>query len=177
MLPASTLTEMDMKTVSLTLYNYEELSEEAKKKAHSKWNENDDMPFLSDCMKEKACDLITEAGMTVEDMKVFYCLSWSQGDGAMIEGLFTWEGNEYRVKHTGHYYHERSTIIDAISEDEDGNTTGDEKAFEEAYIPVCTALARFGYDYIEAEQSEQSFIDACEANEYTFEEDGTMRNA
>lgn len=165
-----------MKTVALNLYEYSELSKEAQEYAHSQWNEHDDMPFLSECMDEKAGDLITEAGMTIEDMKVFYSLSWSQGDGAMIEGLFTWEGNEYRVKHSGHYYHERSTTIDCVS-DEDGNSTGDEKAFEEAYVPVCKALARFGYDCIEAEQSEQAFIDACEANEYTFEANGRMRNA
>jgi len=30
---------------------------------------------------------------------------------------------------------------------------------------------------IEYEQSEQAFIETCEANEYTFEASGVMRNA
>lgn len=33
-----------------------------------------------------------------------------------------------------------------------------------------------GYDYIEYQESEENFREACDANEYTFEADGTMRN-
>ncbi len=167
-----------MKKIQIELYNYSELSKEARKNAHDAWNRNDDMPFLSEEMKEQARELIEEAGMKIEDMKVYYSLSYSQGDGAMIEGFFTWKGNEYRVKNSGYHCHERSTTIECVTEDEDGNAQGDENAFEEEmYVPVCKKLARFGYDCIEAEREEQTFIDACEDNGYTFEANGTMRNA
>lgn len=160
-----------MKNITITLYDYSELSPDAKEYAHRVWNEGDDLPFLDEAMKDWAVELLERAGMKVEEAKPFYSLGYSQGDGAMIEGIMEWSGKRYQVKQSGHYSHERSTAIECLDDD------GDTEAFEAAYIPVCVELAKRGYSYIEEQQSEEAFIDACEANGYTFEESGRMRNA
>jgi len=38
-------------------------------------------------------------------------------------------------------------------------------------------LETYGYDFMEHEDSEENFIEMCEANEYTFTIDGRMENA
>jgi hypothetical protein len=83
-------------------------------------------------------------------------------------------GNTYIIKHSGYYYHERSTNI--IGTDKNGEEI-DTKDFEEQiYIPICKKVRDCGYNEIEYKQSEECFKETCEANEYTFLEDGTMFN-
>jgi len=44
------------------------------------------------------------------------------------------------------------------------------------YAAICKKIERAGYDEIEYQQSEEAFREVCEANGYTFEKDGRMRN-
>lgn len=180
-----------MKTKTINLYNLEELSKEAQKKAHNKWIENNEYYFLEESMTEYVKEeLLKKHNLTAEDITVRYSLSCCQGDGAMVEGDFgfEYEGLAYVavVKHSGHYYHERSTSIEIFKLDID-NDRGDipdsvsyadlDKYFEYTlYIPMCKELAKFGYEFIEGEDSFESFKDSCEANGYTFLENGTMEN-
>lgn len=48
--------------------------------------------------------------------------------------------------------------------------------FENIYQSICVKLVKHGYQIIEDEMSEAHFIDECNANEWTFTEEGVMFN-
>ena len=164
-----------MKIIETKVYTFDELSDEAKETARAWYREGNDYPFLSDYMQEEAGELLKKAKIKTDDFKVYYSLSYSQGDGAMIELEGTWKAWNVKVTQSGHYSHERSTTI-ALSSMKTGEYAPEEKEkdFEEnVYIPVCIALKKYGYECIEYENSNESVDETIQANEYTFTEDGT----
>ncbi len=168
-----------MKTITkeYKVYNFDELTQEAKDKARNNWNKNDDIPFLLEDIRDRLSELLEENKITGEP-RIFYSLSYCQGDGVMFEGYFEWNGYSLDIKHSGHYYHSYCKTLDIT--DEEGNqpeTDEPELAFESIYQDICKELEKYGYDVIETAQSEENFKDICEANEYTFLEDGTMFNS
>lgn len=108
--------------------------------------------------------------------KVYYSLGHCQGDGVMFEGTFEWKGWIVNVKHSGHYYHSHSKVIELSNDNGDEPTQADENAFEIIYQDICKRLEKTGYEYIDDVQTEEYFEEQCNANNWTFEEDGTMRN-
>lgn len=166
-----------MITKTIELYTIEELKEKyplGYEKAISDMRSDNDYYFLSESIEERLKDLLSENDITEEgDTKVFYSLSYCQGDGVMFQGDFKWKGNNYAIKHSGHYYHYNSKNIDAT--DEEGEYI-DEQDFNDLYVSICEQLERYGYDYIEAENEESNIVENCIANDYTFESDGKMNN-
>jgi hypothetical protein len=151
------------------------LSAEAKEKAREWYKEIDDMPFLEDDMQETLQDLLKKAKIECKDAKVFYSLSYSQGDGAMFEGVCTFKGHAIQVKQSGHYYHYNSkeiTYLDFVGEDKEGKEEAIAEAFEAKYTEVCKELAKAGYAYMEDAHSDSTIDDTLSANEYTFTETG-----
>jgi hypothetical protein len=175
-----------MKTITkeYQVYSFDELSQEAKDKARNKFNENDDLPFLQDNLREYIHEELKERGFEVvgvstsekPSIRPLYSLSYCQGDGLMFEATVREikTGNEYTIKHSGHYYHERSTSISG--QDKDGEEIETKDFEEQTYIPICKKVARQGYDEIEYQGSEECFRDTCEANDYNFLSDGKMVN-
>ena len=180
-----------MKNITIALYNYEELNDKAKEKALKDWNQYNDDPFMQSHMINLLKEKLDERGIKYDEdsIDVRYSLSYSQGDGFMFEGTFSLDYGAGRcytanVKHSGHYYHSKSRTIewlDADTAEEASEDVGEEgkdyQTFVQMYEEVCKEMERAGYDHIEWITSEEYFIDACEANEYTFEANGTMRNA
>ena len=174
---------MKLVTKKYKVYTFDELSQEAKSKACQKWNEESCYPFLEDDLREYIHEGLTERGYTVDGVSTsenpsiipLYSLSYCQGDGLMFEGTVTdKDGNSYTIKHSGRYYHERSTQIEGV--DKEGEEI-EVKDFEEnVYIPLCKEIAERGYEEIEYQESEEHFAEVCEVNGYTFLEDGTMFN-
>ena len=162
-------------TKTIKVYDFEELSQEAKDKARESFNQDEDYPFLQDDLREYIHEELTERGYTHDELTPMYSLSYCQGDGLMFEGVvYDKEGNSYEIKQSGHYYHERSTEITAMDKEEESIETED---FEEnVYVPICKKVRDKGYEYIEYIQSEESFVETCEANEYNFLSNGTMVN-
>lgn len=177
-----------MKTITrkYKIYNVNELSQEARDKARQKFNEDNDYVFLSDCMNERLHELLEENKIKdlndtskagTKPTQVLYSLSRSQGDGCMFEGNFEWNEYSVNIKHSGHYYHENSKVI--TIRDEEGNeidVAEPNEVFDALYVKICKELEQYGYNFMDNEDSEESFINTCEANEYTFLEDGTMFN-
>lgn len=93
----------------------------------------------------------------------------------MFIGRFEFKGQPVTVTHDGplsnHYCHKYTATIDTGE-----MRSKDVDAFKAAYMEICDELERAGYDHIEYITSEESFIEACEANEYTFRENGVMEN-
>lgn len=166
-----------MQTKTYNTYTFDELDEKAKEKARDWWKQGNDYPFLKEAMTEYAIDLLAENKIKSNDIKVFYSLSYSQGDGAMIELRGTWKSYDVVVKQSGHYYHYNSKTIDLES-----SKTGKDASqkvydeFDDIYVDICQKLARYGYDYIEEEDSDERVDENILANEYTFLEDGTRHD-
>jgi len=172
-----------MKTIKIKLFSFEELSQEAKDKARENFNMDNDYPFLEDDLREYIHEEIEEAGYKVLGVATsanpsivpYYSLSYSQGDGLMFEAsVEDKKGNVYTIKHSGFYSHERSTSITGT--DQEGNEIDTDDFEENIYIPICRRVAEKGYDILDYQGSEENFGEICEANDYTFEADGTMRN-
>ena len=169
-----------MKTQQINLYEFEELSEEAKVKALDNHNENNDYDFLSDDLTEYLSQLLEENGIKGE-AKLFYSLGYCQGDGVCFEGNFEFKGVNISVKHSGNYYHSNSVNIEADFEDNGDELKNDlieavENDFKIVFKEICDKIEKTGYSQIEYENSEEAFKELCEANEYTFEANGEMRN-
>src|SRR5579859_5524827 len=143
-----------MKTITkeFTLYEFDELSKEAKAKALQKHIEGNDYFFLQDCMSQRLHELLEEN--KIKDLNdtskagtkptpVFYSLSHSQGDGAMFEGEFEWKKYTIYIKHSGHYNHSNSKTIEIHETNNLGVDIGDDyepkvyKDFEAIYQKIC----------------------------------------
>lgn len=175
-----------MKTITKTIdvYEFDELSQEAKDRARKDYNDDTcDYPFLTDDLREYIHEELKERGYTVEgistsanpSIRPYYSLSYCQGDGLMFEATLTdKDGNTYEIKHAGHYYHEFSKDITAT--DKDGEEIDPKRFDEEVYIPICQKVAQRGYDEIAYQESEEYFAETCEANGYNFDITGKMIN-
>ena len=161
-----------MKTTQINLYEFDELSEDAKSKALNNHNENNDYYFLEENLNEYLRQLLEDNGIK-GDAKLYYNLSYSQGDGVNFEGNFEYKNIYFDISQEGR-------CIEAQF-DEDDELKNDlieviEQDFKEIYATICDSVKKIGYSEIEYEQSEENFKELCECNEYTFEIDGTMRN-
>lgn len=174
---------MKIKNTTIAVYEYSELSNKAKERALSDWNEYNDDPLMQSHMINLLKEKLEERGIKydTDSIDVFYSLSNSQGDGFMFEGELTWKKYTLYIKHQGHYSHSNSKSIemqetDNLGFDIEGYEPKDEAEFEEVYQSICAEMEQIGYDEIEYQQSAESFEQACDANEYTFEIDGKMNN-
>ena len=177
-----------MKTKTINLYSYSELSKEAQEKAHSKYIESNDYYFLSDCLNERLHELLQENNIkdlndtskpNTKPTQVQYSLSNCQGDGAMFAGIFEWKNNTITIEQSGRYYHSNSKTItynDFVGEEKEHEEEKLAKEFEKIYQSICKELETFGYNFIDQENSLESFIELCEANDYTFLANGIMEN-
>ena len=161
-------------TKEYKVYEFKELSREAKDKAIEEWYEHEDYPFLEENLNELLIEKLKEHEATITDPKVFYSLSYSQGDGAMFEGYVLWRGNGFSVRQAGHYYHYNSKTIEC--DDDNLPDNGIETFNEQVYKPVCHALTKAGYAEIEYRMNDDEFQEHCEANDYQFLENGKMFN-
>ncbi|KKN04365.1 hypothetical protein LCGC14_1098120 [marine sediment metagenome] len=162
-----------MRTVKTKVYSIDELSKEAKEKAIKDWIETDELEFLSEDLSYKLEELLKEHKIE-GDAKIYYSLSYCQGDGAMFEGSFEWKGYEVEIEHNGHYYHYNSKMI-GIS-DNNGKDVSEkiEKEFNNLYVKICKELEEYGYDCIGTSQEDESVVDAMKASDHEFTEDGEM---
>lgn len=175
-----------MKTKTIELYEYAELEPKAKEKALREWNAgNFDDYELMVALDNRIAELLEIEKITpAEDTKhpkIQYSLGHSQGDGLMFTGVFDWRKYRVYITHDkGRYFHSNSAFIEVQELKNLGFHMDDEhasvKKFDAIYKRICKELERFGYDYIDDMQSEAYFIEACNANEYTFRKDGTMEN-
>jgi len=189
-----------MKTVKTKVYQFKELSDEAKEKAiedfrKKQWEFGEYLHFFGEYCQEQA----KERGFN--DIELQYSLSWSQGDGlsfkcenfdiekfvnkhvpkekkmlkrALIDYLFVKiTGN------TGHYCYASKSDIDLYMDASTETPNIDKYVetlrihLEDEYLSLCKELEKSGYDEIEYQDSDKAIIETIEANEYEFEEDGS----
>lgn len=165
-----------MKEIKLKLYSYDELSTEAKERTLSHFVKEHDDPMLQVHLGNLVKEELDERKITYNEdsIDVYYSLSYCQGDGLMFVGEIEWRKRTLRIKQSGHYCHEKSRTIEVIEGDELTETQMGQ--FEAVYEVVCRKIRDAGYAEIEYQTSSEYFSEVCEANDWTFEEDGSMRN-
>lgn len=162
-----------MKTIETIVYEFNELSKEAKQKAIDNWYEHEDYPFLEDEIYCEFEELAKKHGIEYSDIKLYYSLGCCQGDGLCFVGTIRKDGIDMYIKHTGRYYNERSTERTCCNEDGD---YCDSEQLEKIYFDICQKLEKYGYSIIDYRMDEDEFNDLCVSNEYTFLPNGTMKN-
>lgn len=156
-----------------TLYKFEELAKEVQEKVLKNFRDDDECEYLPQDMQYKIEELLKENSIT-GDARVFYSLSYCQGDGAMFEGYFQWKGYNVNIKHAGRYYHYNSKDI-TITDDEGNDIDGQiYEEFNDLYVSICKELARYGYDCIETHNSDENLTDMIQANDYLFTDKGVI---
>lgn len=164
-----------MKTIEINLYSFSELSEEAKQKAIDKWYESEDYPFLETDLTESLKSLLEENKVQFNDINILYSLGYSQGDGLCFTGELIKDGKKLILKHSGRYYYAESVDME-FYDIETGEEIEEAEELKDIYFDVCEKIEKEGYSMLEYRMDFNEFDELCEANEYTFLEDGTMRN-
>ena len=99
-----------------TVYQFDELSEQAKKRAREWYREgNCEDSFWSECTIDDAKEIGKYMGMEVD--KVYFSGFWSQEDGACFEG--TWRASDVKVDKLKEYApqdKELHRIVDGLAE-------------------------------------------------------------
>jgi len=172
-----------MEIKEIEVFKYDELSEESQDKALRNHNENNQFDYLGEDLESYLDELLEENNIK-GDAKLFYSLSYSQGDGVRFEGNFEYKKFNISVKNSGLSCHKyNSSITIEGQEDSDDEIKNDvlemmrnniENDFKDAYKQICDKIEVRGYDQIEHEQSKENFEEICDANEYKFRIDGTL---
>lgn len=182
-----------MKTISVNLYSINELEPKAKAKALDKLRQCElEDGFINSNVSENFASILEERKL---DLKAFWSLSNCQGDGVAFEGslskddilrleLATLEELEkvdlecIDISLHGRYTHENSMVLTSRYDDRRYHETLDK--IELSVLGYLQALSKefeaIGYNDIEFQTSDEVLIETSEANEFTFEACGRMRN-
>ena len=188
-----------MKTITqkFNVYNFNELSEEAKEKAISNHYEKEDYFFLED---DILCYL-SDNTKVFKNIKPCYSLTYSQGDGLSFSAdvdmkafLERYDFAEYKKRAIYEYFTIKTNqnkwrycyaSANDVSEEKNyynKNLTNIEDLFYNAvyndlqreYLELCKDAENFGYSTIEHRMNNEEFEEFCECNGYTFLENGEM---
>lgn len=190
-----------MKTIELKLYEFEELSDEAKEKAREWFRSGHE--FDHEYIIEDVKNIGELMGISIDN--VYYSGFWSQGDGACFEGSYKYAKDSVKavkeyapndtelhniaiglqetqrshfygltanVKHRGRCYHELCTAIDVYNRDGyHANEKAEEEVSESLRLFMKWIYKKLEEQY-EYEQTDE-YVDECiSINEYEFTEDG-----
>ena len=190
-----------MRTIETKIFTFDELSDEAKRKAIDAWR---DTNFNDDYIIDYSKEIAEKFGLNIN--RIYYSGFYSQGDGACFEGSYKYKTgglkdvkasypkwtelheiverlqeiqrkNFYRlfavITHRGHYYHSGCMNIDV--EDNDDMY----RDLKEAEVDIKTELRNFAdliYSMLsnafDYEQSDEYVTESIRANEQEFTEQG-----
>jgi len=127
-------------------------------------SENEDFPFLSESLEELLKGKLEEKGFKFEDLKVYYNLSYSQGDHFYFEGEITTKNAIFILKNKNIdisqiKINKKYAYIEDLNQKQ--QLKGDIllKEFEDIYHSLCNELKQIGYKEIEY-QLEESILKA-----------------
>lgn len=175
-----------MKTKTINLYEFDELSDEVKNKVVERFREKNDYHFLEENLNECLSELLEKNNIKVinNDLNLRYSLGYSQGDGVSFIGTFKFKDLNFKINSSSsHYCHSKTTDIYLIDFDDDNDDDLSElvkenikNEFEQIYYNICDEIEKNGYAYIEAEDDEKNIIENIKLNEYTFRKDGSLED-
>jgi len=181
-----------MKTIRTKVYQFSELSNEAKKKAIEKFRDiNTDFDDWHEPILEGAIEDLKEAGYN--DPKIYYSGFASQGDGACFTcssidfNIFL--GGKYKgldiradITHTYRYYFATSTTVNLNDDSNNADLSEDnynviQHDIENEREKLGNKIYKALEDYYFELQEDNAIIDTIEANEYDFTKDGKLFHA
>jgi hypothetical protein len=154
---------------------FNELSEQAKEKARQWWRDNNDYQFLEEELREFIAEEIKKLGFVVDDLDLFYSLSYSQGDGVSFTAKITKGLESYEVNRMPSNHCHKMTISEVYHETEDGEQT-DEDELLKKMREIARKAEKIGYGYIEDENKDGNVDENILVNEYTFTLEGERMN-
>ena len=164
---------MRTETKTIKIYNFDELSEDVKRKLIKKEIEYQHEAYCEDClkgdMKYYAKELLKKyfKNNNAELKNVYYDLSYCQGDGAMFEFDLYYYNKHVQIKHSGYYYHSHSFIIDTWE-----LTEKQEEQLKEKVLKMFEEFEDYGWSLVDYRITEADAIEYLQENEYL--EDGTI---
>lgn len=165
-------------TTEHTVYDFDELSDAAKEKAIDQQREfvNESTgDWLPDDLSYKLEELLKQHKITYSELpKVYYSLNYTQGDGAMFEGIVEWRRYRATITHEGMYYHYNSKDIELLTKTGNGVALQTIKTFNDLYVSICQELERYGYDCLDQALADENLVEDIKANGYEFYEDGRI---
>lgn len=161
-----------MRTETINIYKFSELSEKAKKRAIGKYYEIEEYPFLCEDLTEDVKDFLRSKNCNFENISLLYSLSYSQGDGLCFTGVIEKDGRELRLTHSYRYYFAESVSMQFV--DENGEEVDEIEELKNIYFEACKRAEKQGYSILEYRMDENEFSEFSDANEYEYNEDGTI---
>lgn len=164
---------MRTETKTIKIYNFDELSEDVKRKLIEKEIEYQHEAYCEDClesdMKYYANELLKKyfKENKAELKNVYYSLSYCQGDGAMFEFDLYYYNKHVQIQHYGHYYHKYMFIVDDYE-----LTEKQEKQLKEKVLKMFEEFENYGWNLVDYRITEAEAIEILQENEYL--EDGTI---
>lgn len=174
-----------MRTKTINVYSFEELSDKAKKKVIEKFYDiNTDYDWY-ELTNEEQCEELVNLGYN--EPKILFSGFASQGDGACFTctsiDFQKFMGGKYKdvdisanITHSWRYYFATSTTVNL---EDNGNLS--QEQYDEIEKDIENEREQLGnkfYRQLEKEYyaltSEKAIIETIEANEYEFDEDGNM---
>lgn len=191
-----------MRTVRTKVYNFEELSQEAKQVVIERYRNNTTEVFL-DMFQEDCIEAIQEAGFS-GDIKLQYDLGYSQGDGLSFSCDYFTKLNEVFAEvlgegknktidciinncsfvlksNEGKYCFASKGDLDFYFDNYQVNFTDSNiesvvekvrEKLENIYVDLCKDLEKRGYAEIEWQNSDEYIEEEIKANEYEFTKEG-----
>ncbi|MCK9429461.1 MAG: hypothetical protein M0R17_05615 [Candidatus Omnitrophica bacterium] len=128
-------------------------------------NAEDDFCYLEDNLRESLKEKLQEKGLKFfEDLKVYYSLSYCQGDGFIFSGTIETKKARFNIKHSGHYYHYNSKEINLdclfignkevydFTDKQQEKVNLLESEFNDLYVLICKEMEDLGYKEIEGQE-------------------------
>lgn len=163
-----------MQKITYTLYEFNDLRPKIQEKLIGQKRIDADYDWmLFDIMQEDTNELLEEKGWKNinSDLKIYYSLSYCQGDGFQFNGTFEKDDALITIKQSGHYYHSYCTDINIT--DADGEEVEREDLIQE-YHEICKKLEDMGYTTIEDLTSDEYLRESLESEGNLYFEDGTI---
>lgn len=177
-----------MKTRTINIYSFGELSDKAKQRAIDLWYEHEDYPFLQENLEYQLKELDKKG--IFSDVKLQYSLSYCQGDGLSFKAnidISKWTKNKKVIEavysagstgNTGSYSYASESQIVIESENASAETEKKIDAIEKEiaayYMDICRKLEKSGYAELEYRMDFKEFEEHAEANDYEYLENGEM---
>lgn len=177
-----------MRTIRTKVYQFSELSEQAKQKAIESCRDiNTNYDDWHEPIIEGAIEDLIAAGFN--EPKILYTGFWSQGDGAcftcnsidfnkFLNGKYKGLDISANITHSWRYCFATSTTVNLYDEDREGELPENKyneilKDIEDEREKLGNKIYRDLEKYYYELQEDEAVIDCIEANEYEFKADGT----
>jgi hypothetical protein len=165
-----------MKTKTINLYEFKELSKEAKQHAIDIYYENIDWPSIRDQIKYKFYELLPDHILGVNKFYLWFSLMHRQGDGLMFTGEFLCKGQIYElvlITHIGGNYYCKNTAKFNFY-NKNSAEIHENLSFKNWYYSTCDALEKYAYSIIDYRMDEKEFEEFSRDNDFFYNERGEL---